>query len=159
MWDSMECKTPLLGYYNPPPTPLLGHYNPPLLWAYASSRVGHTLPAKAWLWYHLSQPYSTCVDIIRFGVSYPLRFCSPPKHRVLGEKASLHIKGRSFLINTFSCASLGDVGFHGMQDPSFWVTTYIMTQGKALATSTLYLKRTCHNWGFLQLLIKPNSTQ
>ena len=29
----------------------------------------------------------------------------------------LHIEGRSFLINTFPCASLGDVGFHGMQDP------------------------------------------
>ena len=32
-------------------------------------------------------------------------------------------EGRSFLINTFSCASLGDVGFYGMQDPPFWVTT------------------------------------
>ena len=53
--------------------------------------------------------------------------CSDPK--VLPQstqqwgKRPLHIEGRSFLINTFSCASLGDVGFHGMQDPSFWVTT------------------------------------
>ena len=26
----------------------------------------------------------------------------------------------SLLINTFPCASLGDVEFHGMQDPPFW---------------------------------------
>ena len=38
-------------------------------------------------------------------------------------KRPLPIEGRSFLINTFPCASLGDVGFHGMQDPHFWVTT------------------------------------
>ena len=33
--------------------PFLGHYNPPPLRAHASSRVGPTLPARAWLWYHL----------------------------------------------------------------------------------------------------------
>ena len=56
---------------------------------------------------------------------YSSRFCSPSKHTAVGEKA-FDIKGKSFLINTFSCASLGDVGFHGMQDHPFWVTTTYM---------------------------------
>ena len=30
---------------------------------------------------------------------------------------SLHTKGRSLLISTSSCASLGDVKFYGLQDP------------------------------------------
>ena len=34
-------------------------------------------------------------------------------------KRPLHNEGRSFLINTFSCVSLSDVGFHGLQDPFF----------------------------------------
>ena len=38
-------------------------------------------------------------------------------------------------------------------------TVSITTQGKALATYALYLKRTGHNWGSLQLLINPSSTQ
>ena len=29
----------------------------------------------------------------------------------------LHIEGSSLLINTSPCASLGDVGFHELQDP------------------------------------------
>ena len=29
----------------------------------------------------------------------------------------LHIKGRPLLISTSPCASLGDVGFHELQDP------------------------------------------
>ena len=52
----------------------------------------------------------------------PLRFCSFPKYTAVG-KRSLHSEGKSFLINTFPCGSLGDVGFHRMLDPSFWVTT------------------------------------
>ena len=32
----------------------------------------------------------------------------------------------------------------------------ITTQGKALTTSGLYFKRTSHNWGSLQLFIKPS---
>ena len=35
---------------------------------------------------------------------------------------------------------------------------YVMTRRKALATSTRYLKRTSHNRGTLQLLIKSGST-
>jgi len=31
---------------------------------------------------------------------------------------------------------------------------FVTTQGKTLVTSALYLKRTSHNWGSLQLLIK-----
>ena len=46
-------------------------------------------------------------------------------------KRPLHIEGRSFLINTFPCASLGDVGFHGMQDPPFWVTTIMSRKTRA----------------------------
>ena len=32
-------------------------------------------------------------------------------------KRPLHIRGKSFFISTFPCASLGNVGFHGLQDP------------------------------------------
>ena len=46
---------------------------------------------------------------------YPSQFCSPPKH--IARKRPLHIKERSLLINTSPYASLGDVGFHGLQDP------------------------------------------
>ena len=70
--------------------PFLGHYNPPPLRAHASSRVGPTLLSRAWLWYHLLWPRPNCVNIVRFGASYPLQFCSPPKHTAIGEKASTH---------------------------------------------------------------------
>ena len=68
----------------------------------------------------------------------------------------LHIEGRSFLINTFPCASLGDVGFHGMQDLPFWVIVLQCVEAFSLAQpgeeqnrkghgpqSGQYL----HNWG------------
>ena len=61
---------------------------------------------------------------------YPSRFCSPHGFvlpQVALGKRPLHIKGGSSLTNTFSCAFLGDVGFHGMQDPPFWVTTLAFT--------------------------------
>ena len=63
-----------------------------------------------------------CVDIVRFEAHTPHGFVLPQSTQQW-TKRPLHIKGRSFLINTFSCASLGDVGFYGMQDPPFWVTT------------------------------------
>ena len=70
--------------------PFLGHYNPPPLRAHTSSRVGPTLLSRAWLWYHLLWPRPNCVNIVRFGASYPSQFCSPPKHIAMGEKASTH---------------------------------------------------------------------
>ena len=39
-------------------------------------------------------------------------------------KRSLHIKRRSLLISTSLCASLGNVGFHGLQDPPFRINTF-----------------------------------
>ena len=49
----------------------------------------------------------------------------------------LHIKGRSFLISTFSCTCLGNVGFHEMQDPPppLWVTTNCHIQ--SIKTNTI----------------------
>ena len=69
-----------------------------------------------------SPPFGNYVDIIRFGAHTPHGFVLP---QVALGKRPLHIEGKSFLINTFSCAFLGDVGFHEMLDPSFWVTTII----------------------------------
>ena len=49
----------------------------------------------------------------------------------------LHIKIRSLLISTSSCASLGDVGFHGLQDPLLGHYTF----HKKISDGTLNLTR------------------
>ena len=60
------------------------------------------------------------VDIVHFGAHTPYNFVIS---QVAVGKRPLHIEGRSFIINTFPCASLGNVGFHRIQDPPFWVIT------------------------------------
>ena len=57
-----------------------------------------------------------CIDIVRFRVHTPHSFVLPQSTQQWG-KRPLHIKGRLFLISTSSCASLGDVRFHGLQNP------------------------------------------
>ena len=57
-----------------------------------------------------------------WGIIPPHGFVLPQSTQQWG-KRPLHIKRRSLLISTSPCASLGDVGFHGMQDPPFCVTT------------------------------------
>ena len=67
---------------------------------------------------HPPNGHTSYVDIVCFGAHTPHNFVLSQNTQQWG-KMYLHIKGRSFLINAFSCASLGDVGFHGMQDPPF----------------------------------------
>ena len=69
-----------------------------------------------------NDPIPPMYILFTLGPHTPHGFVLPQNTQQWG-KRPLHIEGRSFLINTFSCASLGNVGFHGMQDPSFWVTT------------------------------------
>ena len=66
--------------------------------------------------------HPNCVDIVHFGAHTSHSFVLPQNTQQWG-KRPLHIKGKSFLINTFSGASLDDVGFYEMQDLPFWVTT------------------------------------
>ena len=55
---------------------------------------------------------------VDFSSYTPHGFVFPQSTQQWG-KRPLHIEERSFLINTFPYSSLGDVGFHGMQDPPF----------------------------------------
>ena len=66
----------------------------------------------------VTTPPHLCRYCLLWGL-IPLTVLFSPKAHSSGEKRPLHIKGRSFLISTFSCASLGNIGFHGMQDPLF----------------------------------------
>ena len=65
-----------------------------------------------------NDPTSPMQILSTLGSHTPHGFILPQSTQQWG-KRPLHIEGRSFLINTFSCASLDDVGFHGMQDPPF----------------------------------------
>ena len=107
------------------------------------------------------------VDIVRFGVSYLSQFYFPLKHVAMG-KMPLHIKGRSFLINTFPCTSLGDVGFHGMQDFLFGSlqSTPLRAHASLRVVSSLVRFHTPHGfvfpqstrqWGNMPLYIKGRS--
>ena len=58
----------------------------------------------------------TCVDIVCFGANTPHGFVLPQSTQQWG-KRPLHIQGSPLLIMTSPCASLGDVGFHELQDP------------------------------------------
>ena len=71
-------------------------------------------------------PRPNCVDIVHFRAHAPHDFILTQSTQQWG-KRPLHIKGRSFPINTFSYASLDDVGFHGMQDPPFGSLQHMIT--------------------------------
>ena len=85
-------------------------------------------------------------------------------------KMPLHIEGRSFFINTSPCTSLGDVGFHKMQDPPFGLLqstplmgtrvlvcgSHISSQDMALIPSVMAPSQLCRYyplWGPLPLMI------
>ena len=103
------------------------------------------------------------------GSHTPHGFVLPQSTQQWG-KRPLHIKVRSFLINTFPCASLSDVGFHGMQDPLFGslqstplTSTCVLacgahTSGQSMAlissvTTLPHLCRYCPLWGLIPLTV------
>ena len=81
------------------------------------------------MWFQLGQNLSkiciinvkTSLQLCKYcplWVHAPHGFVLPQSTQQLGKRI-LHIERRSFLINTFPCASLGNIGFYGMQDPPF----------------------------------------
>ena len=65
------------------------------------------------------------VGAINLRINFPVLTrsqLSPISHDIWGGKMPLHIYGSSLLLNTFSYAFTGVVGFHRLQDP-FWVST------------------------------------
>jgi len=68
---------------------------------------------------HICNDLTPTVSILfALGPHTPHGFVLPQSIQQWG-KRPLHIEGRLFLINTFSCASLGDMEFHEMQDDPF----------------------------------------
>ena len=78
--------------------------------------IGYIL-ITLWLVYVTTRPIY--VDIVRFGAHTPHNFVSRLKAHNSGWKMTLHLKGKSLVINTFPCASLRDVGFYRLQGSPF----------------------------------------
>ena len=83
------------------------------------------------------------------------RFCSPSKHTTVGEKASTHWREVIPYKYIFMCFLRWCGISMECKTPFLGHYNPITTQGKALATSTLYLKRTSQ----LRLLVIVNKTQ
>ena len=81
------------------------------------------------------------VDIVGFRASTRQDFVLPQSIQQW-EKRTLLIKRRLLLINTSLCATLDDVGFQGLQDSSFWVSTiHPLTGTHVLACKPTLLTR------------------
>ena len=140
MWDSMDCKTPFW-------------ITRPRMWD-PHFQLGHGSDT-------ICNDSAPTVQILSALEPMPLTVLFIFKSHSNGGKGlyTLHIKGRSLFINTFSNVSLSDVGFHGLQNPLLDHYNICNDPRKSASYICAIPHKNQLQLRLLQLLIKLRSTQ